>query len=53
MQVQLHNCAKDNKNIFVFAYRSSHVAKNIFKGVFVSFLLMGRTHNDIDASSWW
>ena len=50
MCVQLDNYAKDNKSRYVFAYWSLLVAKGIFKEVFVSFLLVGRTHNDIDAS---
>src|SRR5665213_2811165 len=50
MRVQLDNCAKDNKSRFVFAYWSLLVAKGIFKEVFVSFLMVGHTHDDIDAS---
>jgi hypothetical protein len=48
--VQLDNCAKDNKNKYVFAYWLLLVAKDIFKEVFVSFLLVGHTQHDIDAS---
>ena len=43
LRIQLDNCAKDNKNIYVFAYWSLLVTKGIFKEVFVSFLF-GRTH---------
>jgi hypothetical protein len=50
LRVQLDNCAKDNKSRYVFAYWSLLVAKGIFKEVFVSFLLVGHTHDDIDAS---
>jgi hypothetical protein len=50
LRVQLDNCAKDNKNRYVFAYWSLLVAKDISKEVFVSFLLVGHTHDDIDAS---
>ena len=50
MQVQLDNCAKDNKSIFVFTYCSLLVVKGIFKEVFIYFLLVGHMHNDIDAS---
>ena len=50
LRVQLDNCAKDNKNRYVFAYWSLLVAKGIFKEVFVFFLLVGHTHDDIDAS---
>ena len=50
LRVQLNNCAKDNKSRYVFAYGSLLVVKDIFKEVFVSFLLVGHTHDDIDAS---
>ena len=36
--------------IYIFAYWSLLVLKYIFKEVFVSFLLVGHTHDDIDAS---
>ena len=48
IRVQLDNCAKDNKSRYVFVYWSLLVAKGIFKEVFVSFLLVGHAHNDID-----
>ena len=47
--VQLDNYAKDNKSRYVFANWSLLVAKGIFKEMFVSFLLVGYIHNDIDA----
>ena len=50
LRVQLNNCAKNNKSRYVFAYWSFFVEKGIFKEVFVSFLLVGHTHDDIDAS---
>ena len=50
MCVQLDNCGKDNKHRYVFAYWSLLVAKGIFKEVFVSFLLVDHTYDDIDAS---
>src|ERR1700737_4804700 len=50
LRVQLDNCAKDNKSRYVFAYwLLLFVAKGIFKEVFVSFLIVGHTHDDIDA----
>lgn len=45
---QLHQ----GQYIFVFAYLSLLVAKGRFK-VFVSFLLVGHTHNDNDVSFGW
>jgi hypothetical protein len=50
LHVQLDNCAKNNKCRYVFCFWSLLVAKNIFKEVFVSFLMVGHTHDDIDAS---
>src|SRR5665213_3542773 len=50
LHVQLDNCAKDNKCRYVFCFWSLLVAKGIFKEVFVSFLMVGHTHDDIDAS---
>ena len=50
MRVQLNNYTKNNKNKIVFAYLSLLVAKGIFKEVFVSFILVGHMHKDIDAS---
>jgi hypothetical protein len=50
LHVQLDNCTKDNKCRYVFCFWSLLVAKGIFKEVFVSFLMVGHTHDDIDAS---
>jgi hypothetical protein len=54
LHVQLDNCAKDNKCRYVFCFLSLLVTKGIFKQVFVSFLMVGHTHYDIDAYfGWW
>jgi hypothetical protein len=50
MYVQLKNYAKDSKNKFVLACCSLLVAKDIVKEVFVSLILVGHTHDDIDTS---
>ena len=50
LHVQLDNYLKDNKCRYVFCFWSFLVAKGIFKEVFVSFLMVGHTHDDIDAS---
>ena len=50
LYVQLDNCWKDNKCRFVKAFWSMLVAKGIFREVYVSYLLVGHTHDDIDAS---
>lgn len=48
--MQLGNCANDNKYRYVFYCWSLLVAKRIFKEVCVSFLMVGHTHDGIDAS---
>jgi hypothetical protein len=50
LHVQLDNCWKDNKSRYVFCFWSMLVAKGIFEEVFVSFLLVGHTHEDIDTT---
>lgn len=50
MYVQVDTYAKDSKNKYVLACWSLLVAKDIFKEVFVSFILVGHTHDDINTS---
>ena len=47
--LQLDNCAGENKNCYLFAYLSLLVAKGVFKTVHLGFLMVGHTHEDIDA----
>jgi hypothetical protein len=47
--LQLDNSAKDDKNRFVMAFCSLLTARRIFKEVTVGFLIVGHTHEDIDA----
>ena len=47
--LQLDNSAKDNKNRYVIAFCSLLTAQRIFKEVMVGFLVVGHTHEDIDA----
>jgi hypothetical protein len=49
LYLQLDNSAKDNKNRFVMAFCSLLTARGIFKEVTVGFLVVGHTHEDIDA----
>jgi hypothetical protein len=49
LNVQMDNAAGDNKNRFVFCFWSLFVAKGIFREVYVNFMLVGHTHDDIDA----
>ena len=47
--LQLDNSTKDNKNRYVMAFCSLLTAKRVFKEVTVGFLIVGHTHEDIDA----
>ena len=47
--LQLDNSAKDNKNRYVMAFCSLLTARRIFKEVTVGFLVVGHTHEGIDA----
>ncbi|KAL3685746.1 hypothetical protein R1sor_003768 [Riccia sorocarpa] len=47
--LQMDNSAKDNKNIHVLAFCSELVKRGIFEIVEVNFLMVGHTHEDIDA----
>ena len=47
--MQLDNSAKDNKNRFVIAFFWLLTARRIFKEVAEGFLVIGHTHEDIDA----
>ena len=49
LHVQMDNAVSDNKNRFVFCFWSLLVAKGIFREVYVNFMLVGHTHDDIDA----
>jgi hypothetical protein len=49
LHVQMDNAVSDNKNRFVFCFWSLLVAKGIFREVHVNFMLVGHTHDDIDA----
>ena len=47
--LQLDNSAKDNKNRYVMAFCSLLTAKRVLKEVTIGFLIVGHTHEDIDA----
>ena len=49
LNVQMDNATGDNKNRHVYAYWSLLVAKRIFHKVYVNFMKVGHTHDDIDA----
>jgi hypothetical protein len=47
--LQLDNTSSDNKNHTVFAYCAWLVATGVFEHVSVRFLMVGHTHEDVDA----
>jgi hypothetical protein len=49
LNVQLDNACSDNKNRYVFSFFSLLVQKGVFREVCINFLLVGHTHEDIDA----
>ena len=49
LNVQMDNATGDNKNRFVFCFWSLLVANKIFREVYVNFMIVGHTHDDIDA----
>ena len=49
LNVQMDNATSDNKNRYVFGFWSLLVAKKIFREVCVNFMIVGYTHDDIDA----
>ena len=49
LNMQLDNACSDNKNQYVFSFFSLLVHKGVFCEVYVNFLLIGHTHEDIDA----
>ena len=50
LHIQMDNSWKENKNKYVFCFWSLLVARRIVKEVVVSFMIVGHTHDDIDAS---
>ena len=46
---QLDNASRDNKNCWVFAFCSLLVYRAIFHEIYINFLIVGHTHEDIDA----
>jgi hypothetical protein len=50
LTLQLDNSPKDNKNQTMLAFGSDLVARGVFETVTFFFLMVGHTHEDIDAS---
>ena len=49
LYLQLDNSTKDNKNKYLMAFLSLLTTRDVFKEIQVGFLLVGHTHEDIDA----
>jgi hypothetical protein len=50
LMLLLDNCPKKNKNQTMIAFGSDLVARGIFETVTIFFLIVGHTHEDIDAT---
>ncbi|XP_053378700.1 uncharacterized protein LOC128548244 [Mercenaria mercenaria] len=48
--LQADNCRRENKNKYVFAFLELLVRQRIFREVYFSVLIVGHTHEDIDAA---
>ncbi len=49
LHLQLDNSWKDNKNQTVIALCSQLVGRGVFQTITLSFLMVGHTHEDVDA----
>ncbi|CAM6082336.1 unnamed protein product [Calypogeia fissa] len=49
LHLQLDNSWKDNKNQTVIAFYSQLVGRGVFQTITLSFLMVGHTHEDVDA----
>ena len=49
LTLELNNASGDNKNRYLFAFCSLLVFKGVVREVFINFLVVGHTHQDIDA----
>ncbi|XP_052213079.1 uncharacterized protein LOC127831989 [Dreissena polymorpha] len=49
LYIQADNCWRENKNRYVFSFLQLLVSERIFNEVHMSFLIVGHTHEDIDA----
>ena len=48
LYIQVDNCARENKNQYLFAYLGLLVDWNVFKKIELNYLPVGHTHEDID-----
>ncbi len=49
LHIQLDNCFRENKNSYVINWLGTLVERGLFpNGIYVSFLPVGHTHNEMD-----
>ena len=48
LRIQIDNCGQENKNQYMFVLCAAFVGLGYFAEVYLSFLLVGHTHEDID-----
>jgi len=48
LTLQLDNACGNNKNRFVFAFCSLLVHREVFREIFINFVIVGHTHEDIE-----
>ena len=44
----MDNCWRENKNKYVLSYLSYLVQCDVFKHIYINFMAVGHTHNDVD-----
>ena len=44
----MDNCWRENKNKYVLSYLSNLVQCDVFKHIYINFMAVGHTHNDVD-----
>ena len=49
LNLQLDNATRDNKNQFIFVFCLLLMYHDVFQEVYINFLIIGHTHDDIDA----
>lgn len=48
LYINLDNCVKDNKNNYIFAFVSVLIEKKWFSVIYIAFLPVGHTHDEVD-----
>lgn len=48
LYLQLDNCSRENKNKYLIGYCHWLVSNKVFKYIYISFLPVGHTHEDVD-----